>query len=336
MTNLDSIKIKFSNDCLTNVSNSGDIVRKIDRETGNLSKDNIEFSKMAIRGLNNIVINNLSNETILQVSAKILKQNYIAGINKNSIAEVIENVNSYGLININSNKLLERAECLTIDVTDNLKFNSNDTKNLYSILSNMPLAMKYNIDFFNTNSNLGVVWKGTQKSLKDRVICYDKIKDLKRDKSLTSSGYENKVFNDFKDVQRFEQNLVSFKQMRDYYGSNKLENILLSESKANYLKFCKMTENRVDLRLFSEYIGMSFKDIRLLEGDKNLIALNGYDWKRFQNFTKTYCKNNYRAYLIKIRPTFNSIVAELKNKNNYFDKDINIVKEIKQQLLYTG
>ena len=103
-----------------------------------------------------------------------------------------------------------------------------------------------------------------------------------------------------------------------------------------------MTENRVDLRLFSEYIGMSFKDIRLLEGDKNLIALCGYDWKRFQTFTKTHCKNNYRAYLIKIRPTFNSIVAELeKNKNsfkgmNYFQTDINIVKEIKQQLLYTG
>ena len=79
------------------------------------------------------------------------------------------------------------------------------------------MAQKYDISYYRSKSNLGVVWSGKQKTLKDRFIFYDKTKEIKKDKTLFSTYYSNKITNDFIGVNRIEQNLTSLAQIRAYY-----------------------------------------------------------------------------------------------------------------------
>ena len=260
MVRLDSVKILLPNEVINTLSDYGQINKGMFNDK--INKDNVVFSKIQFRGLNKIVVDYVSNETTLEVSAKILKQNYIEGINKNTIVEVIENINETNLINFDTNKFIDSATFLRLDVTDNVKIPGDNTQ-LYKTLANIPLAQKYHTSFYKRKNNLGVVWKGEQTSKKDRFICYDKTKELYRDKSLYSTDYRNKIMNDFVDVNRFEQNLVSFKAIREYYKTNNLKDVLVSDTKANYLKFCKMTNknNVIDLKLFQHFEGMLFKEI---------------------------------------------------------------------------
>ena len=325
MVRLDSVKILLPNEVINTLSDYGQINKGMFNDK--INKDNVVFSKIQFRGLNKIVVDYVSNETTLEVSAKILKQNYIEGINKNTIVEVIENINETNLINFDTNKFIDSATFLRLDVTDNVKIPGDNTQ-LYKTLANIPLAQKYHTTFYKRKNNLGVVWKGEQTSKKDRFICYDKTKELMRELSLNTTDYKNKVINDFKDVNRFEQNLVSFKAIREYYKTNNLKDVLVSDTKANYLKFCKMTNknNVIDLKLFQHFEGMLFKEIRNFLGDKGIIELCHYDWHRIETFVRTHNNDNYRRFIPKLKETYNILNTET---NNFHSE---LITEIKQQL----
>ena len=306
MVNLDSIKLLVSNDTIEFVAKNGQV--ELGHIEGLTYKNKVNFDKIGIRGLNRISIDNLKNTTTIEVSAKILKQNYFEGINKNTLNEVIDNINSHNIVKFNSNNLIDNATILRMDVTDNVKMQLLDRSVLYQTLSTIPLPKIIQTTLWNTKQNLGVCWKGTQTSLKDRIICYDKAIHLKfKDKSLHKTDYCNKVMNDFKDVARFEQNLVSLEAIKGYYKTNVLKNVLISDVKANYLKFDKMTRNNKELVLFDdEYYGMNFKQIRNKLGDERIIDMHNLDWNRILNFIKIHNKNNWCRYqkdLIKVFKT---------------------------------
>ena len=293
------------------------------------NKDKVNFDKIGIRGLNRISIDKLSNTTTIEVSAKILKQNYIEGINKNTINEVIDNINSHNIVKFNSNNLIDNATILRMDVTDNVKMQLLDRTILYKTLSTIPLPKIIQTTLNNTKQNLGVTWKGTQKSLKDRMICYDKAIHLKfKDKSLHKTDYCNKVMNDFKDVARFEQNLTALDKIRGYYKTNNLKDVLTSDVKANYLKFDKMTRDNKELVLFDdEFYGMNFKQIRNRLGDERIIDMHNLDWNRILNFIKIHNKNNWHRYQKELKDVFNKMQQKKGNEQS-------LINTIKKELLY--
>ena len=293
------------------------------------NKDKVNFDKIGIRGLNRISIDKLSNTTTIEVSAKILKQNYIEGINKNTINEVIDNINSHNIVKFNTNNLIDNATLLRMDITDNVKIKLLDRTILYKTLSTIPLPKIIQTTLNNTKQNLGVTWKGTQKSLKDRMICYDKAIHLKfKDKSLHKTDYCNKVMNDFKDVARFEQNLTALDKIRGYYKTNNLKDVLTSDVKANYLKFDKMTRDNKELVLFDdEFYGMNFKQIRNRLGDERIIDMHNLDWNRILNFIKIHNKNNWHRYQKELKDVFNKMQQKKGNEQS-------LINTIKKELLY--
>ena len=293
------------------------------------NKDKVNFDKIGIRGLNRISIDKLSNTTTIEVSAKILKQNYIEGINKNTINEVIDNINSHNIVKFNTNNLIDNATLLRMDITDNVKIKLLDRTILYKTLSTIPLPKIIQTTLWNTKQNLGVCWKGTQTSLKDRFIAYDKTMQLKfKDKTLHITDYANKVMNDFKDVVRFEQNLVSLEAIRGYYKTNNLKDVLISDVKANYLKFDKMTRDNKELVLFDdEFYGMNFKQIRNRLGDERIIDMHNLDWNRILNFIKIHNKNNWHRYQKELKDVFNKMQQKKGNEQS-------LINTIKKELLY--
>ena len=216
-----------------------------------------------------------------------------------------------------------------MDITDNVKIKLLDRTILYKTLSTIPLPKIIQTTLNNTKQNLGVTWKGTQKSLKDRMICYDKAIHLKfKDKSLHKTDYCNKVMNDFKDVARFEQNLTALDKIRGYYKTNNLKDVLTSDVKANYLKFDKMTRDNKELVLFDdEFYGMNFKQIRNRLGDERIIDMHNLDWNRILNFIKIHNKNNWHRYQKELKDVFNKMQQKKGNEQS-------LINTIKKELLY--
>ena len=173
MVRLDSVKILLPNECLNYVSDRG--IQTQDKRGNDIVKDKVSFTNTGIRGLKNIHIDHLRHTTTIELSSKILEGNYIESINKNTITEAIQKINNTNLVRLDLNKVLDNGSFLKIDITDNIKLdNQKQGEMLYRTLANIPLAQKYHTDFWNHNSNLGVVWQGNQKTKKDRIIFYDK------------------------------------------------------------------------------------------------------------------------------------------------------------------
>jgi hypothetical protein len=216
-----------------------------------------------------------------------------------------------------------------MDVTDNVKIKLLDRSVLYKTLSTIPLPKIIQTTLNNTKQNLGVTWKGTQTSKKDRMIAYDKAIQLKfKDKSLHKTDYCNKVMNDFKDVIRFEQNIVTLEAIRGYYKTNNLKDVLISDVKANYLKFDKMTRNNKELVLFDdEFYGMNFKQIRNRLGDERIIDMHNFDWNRILNFIKIHNKNNWHRYHKELKDVLKLLQQKKGNEQS-------LINTIKKELLY--
>ena len=328
MVNLDSIKILVPNGCINSLGTRGEVLNRYDK-LGELYIDKIDYDKLGDRGLNRISIDNLKNTTTIEVSAKILGKDYVQGINKNNIEYVLQTINDKNYVKFNSNSFIDNATLLRMDVTDNVKMQLLDRSILYKTLSTIPLPKIIQTTLWNTKQNLGVCWKGTQTSLKDRFIAYDKSIHLKfKDKTLHITDYANKVMNDFKDVIRFEQNLVSLEAIRGYYKTNNLKDVLISEVKANYLKFDKMTRDNKELVLFEdEYYGMNFKQIRNKLGDERIIDMHNFDWDRILNFIKIHNKNNWCRYQKDLKIVYKAMQQKKGNEQS-------LINTIKKELLY--
>jgi hypothetical protein len=329
MTKLDSVKILVPNSVIKdyNIEASKNNVQYQHIEDVKTIVKNTNTITSDLRGFKQIIIDNQRQTSTIEFSAKILNKNYIQGINKETIKDAIEQINKTDLILLNTDKVIKEGQFLTMDVTDNIKPHY-DKNILFNTFANVPLAQKYKTSFYKTNTNLGVVWKGDQKTKKDRMIFYDKILDLKRDKSLYETDYFDKVFKDFEGVIRCEQNLTSLKTIKTYYSTNKLTDVLNSDIKPNYLKFDKMTQKTsFDLRLFDLFEGMSYKDIVTYFGYKGIYDLNNGDWSRIEIFIKTYNKNNYRRDLRKALNFYN----QFKNDLNHSKPEI--IEHIKNLLL---
>lgn len=326
MVRLDSIKLLVKTDVINSYGN-----QFLDTRTNNgdgiLLSDKSSLNKTGLNGFKNVIIDKRNETASFEFSAKILGSDYFEGINQNTIQSAIENINKTGLIDLNVNKFLDTAEFLKVDVTDNIKPEIINEV-FYKTLASLPIAKKYHVDLYNNKSNLGVVYKGSQKTVRDRMIFYDKPLDLIRDKSLKGLPYANKLFKQFQNVVRVESNHNDFKGIRKHLGTRNLLDALKSNIKPNYDIFTRITDKTtdIDLRLFTQFEGMKFNAIRAYLGDKGIIELCNNDWQQIELFIKVHNKNNYRHYKKTIKSVYNTLNQETKTI------DLNIINHIKQLL----
>ncbi len=326
MVRLDSIKLLVKNDVINSYGN-----QFLDTRTNNgdgiLLSDKSSLNKTGLNGFKNVIIDKRNDTASFEFSAKILGSDYFEGINQNTIHKAIETINKTNLIDLNVNKFLDTAEILRADITDNIKPEING-EIFYKTLASLPIARKYHTNLYNTKSNLGVEYKGTQKTVRDRIIFYDKTMDLIKDKSLRQSPYANQLFKQFQNVVRVESNHSEFEVLRKHLGSRNLLEALKTDIKPNYNVFSRITDktNDIDLRLFSQFEGMKFNAIRGYLGDKGIIELCNNDWQQIELFIRVHNKNNYRHYKKTIKSVYNTLNQETKTI------DLNIINHIKQLL----
>jgi hypothetical protein len=260
---------------------------------------------------------------ILEVSAKALKNDYSEGININTFEQLIDNLNKSNVVKLDASVIYNEGKLLRADVTDNVKFDTYQGKNFYTDMACIPLPNKYDITSYNRVKNLGLVFKGKQKSFKERQIFYDKITELvsnKNGKAFLNSINTSKVFKDFKNTIRTEGNFNQLKTIRKYIGSNELSDVLCSNAKVNYDLFKKITKQADSevLQIFDKYEGMKLSAIIDDIGRKGLIKEANYNWQYIEAYLKHKVPGNYRREIQKFKQKYN----ELKTQNNSMDATI--------------
>lgn len=328
MVNLDSTKILVSSDVVNNFNHNLFIREPKISGEGVIITDKLNLHKdTPIHGLKSIVIDKLNNNLQIELSAKILGNDYPKGININTIDKAVNTINKTGIINFNVSKFIEAAEVLRCDVTDNIKPEIS-SEILFNTLAVLPIAKKYHVDLYKSKINLGVVWKGNQKTIRDRQIFYDKIKDIQRDKFFKGNPT---ILKAFKGIVRCESNHAQFRQLNKLFGTRNLLGMLTSEAKINHDIFERITNRTtdIDMRLFSQFEGMKFSAIRNYLGDKGIIDLCNNNWEQISLFVRVHNPNNYKGskgYLNTIKKVYNQLNTETKQV------DLQLINHIKQLL----
>ena len=328
METIDSFKLLLNPDCIRDIQQI-----RFDRQTFNpgANPDGKMFSITPAPIKDILVLNNLEtglkrieydmqkDSLIIEGSAKILHDQYMEGITANTIERVFDQINHTGVIDLNPAKSIETGILLRGDITRNIEVDY-PVSEYTGALGLMPVNDKYIIDRYKG----ATVFRGKQKTFKERMIVYDKATEVKRDKEMR--GYIKNIGN----IARVETNLAQQKRIRYYFDTNILQGILMHPVKPNYLLFEKITHRAPNevLELFDRY-----KDTKGLaellknEGMRNIIRILNFDIELIKQFISKQVKGNIRSrYLPEWIAVINQMYQEagLKNLNTgYYTKLIN-------------
>jgi hypothetical protein len=325
MTKLDSIKVKVPNDCILGLGDRFITTNIVDAKENQLQNKS-SLTTTGVLGFKSAIVDNRQQQTIFEFSAKILGADYFEGIHLGTIQQVADTINNSKLLTIDPYKFIESAEVLKLDATDNLRPEITGEK-LYNTLALLPISKKYKVTHYESNTTLGIEWWGQQKTKRDRMILYDKTKDLIRDKELRKQPYAVKVFNDFKDVVRVESNHAQLKSLRQLYGSTNLLDILGSNARVNYQRFTSITAKTTDIRLFTEFDGMKWNEIVKREGFRGICERCNMDWFLIDRFIRIHNTHNYRGVRPELRAYYNTL-----NQNTRI-VEFDVIQHIKDLLL---
>jgi len=327
MTKLDSIKVKVPNDCILGLGDRFITTNIVDAK-GNELQNKSSLTTTGVVGFKSSIVDNRQQHTIFEFSAKILGGDYFQGIHLGTIQQVADTINNSKLLTIDPYKFIESAEVLKLDATDNLRPEITGEK-LYNTLALLPISKKYKVTHYESKTKLGIEWWGQQKTVRDRMILYDKTKNLIGDKELRKQPYAVKVFNDFKDVVRVETNHAKLKDLRQLYGSTNLLDILGSNARVNYQRFTSITNKTTEIRLFTEFDGMKWNEIVKREGFRGICERCNMDWFLIDRFIRIHNTNNYRSVRPELRAYYNTL-----NQNTRI-VDFDVIQHIKE-LLYAA
>lgn len=306
MIRIDSVKLKLPTDVILGYSDMLKHTQEL--EVGKVTKvTKSSTNKMAQLGLKKVTItqnskNESENGCVIECSSKILKQDYFNMITQDSLEQFIEQINYSQLIRFDKNKFIDSALVLSCDITKNIQLENNaSVLNYLSSVAILPIGDKHNVYNYKSIGNKGVTWNGKQTSFKERMTFYSKELDVKRDKQLQKYLTSNQL-KQFNNVLRTETNFTQFATIRKYTNSNSLllKDILLSTENPNLLVFDKITKRinfDIDLRLFTEWEGMTLQQIEKLEGSKNIVKLLGGDMTKIRSFLESKVKGKISRYI---------------------------------------
>lgn len=309
-------------------------------------------------GLGGISIDNKRQVVSISGSAKLLGENYLEGIHKNTFAQYIDTINQLGIIELDVYKTFELGIYHKIDTTNNIDMGlvydlNSQWSDILGYLCIAKMNERFDIDEYDRKHNQGITYIGDQQE-KNRLIMYRKHTDLSRSKD--KKGISNKQFfatiknpvkflESTKDILRVEQNLTSFRAIRERLNvdSTSIQNILQNGINPNPYMLDKITQphrqNQL-LMLFNEYNPETHKiqDIIELEGMKNIIRQFNYCDKTIKKLIKRYTSQHmFRYYWSggkKSITPFRPLIDELKSKDSNKDPQVNqVVEYIRQSML---
>jgi hypothetical protein len=332
MVKFDTLKLKFSSDVIEDINL--DFFYSVEKKTmeDDLLSKKLVLAKQSYLGLKNIEFNCLGKDTIaegvIELSAKILKQNYYDLINKNTIEQVVDNLNSYNFVKFDKYRFIDTVEVCRADVTENLKV-SRDVGEYISLLQTCNVNPKYRVERY---KNEAIVFKKNVISYKERMIFYDKYKELSKD------TIEARLLNieKFRNVLRCENNIASFDRLRknfDLQGEKIfLKELLESKKQVNYETFSKIinANNQLLMKMNSEeFQNMGLYQIEKRLGQEFIIMCFDFDLNRVFEFLKSKNKSRPQAY--NCFRQYKKIWQEMRMK---LQENLNIeaIKEIKELL----
>lgn len=290
MTSIDTYKLSFDLGIVKDIALSryDTSERKKGRNDNELfnveSPSNTIYScdKLGL-GIQRIQVNGSTNEVILKGSAKVLRDQYYEGINLNTWERVIQGYNDTGLIKLDPVDVLNNAKLLSVDVSANMVMDQEPWQYI-TAMNMIKVNEKYKVEpWKNQGKNVnGISFRGNQRSFKERLIFYDKEKELNNTKELRQYSDQ------YKNVLRAEMNFTEFRRIRHYYEKNTLQAVLNSKVNANYLLFEKINSkaSMAILRLFQgHYEGMTPLQLIKERGMETIIKEDCHmDWDTVNEF----------------------------------------------------
>jgi len=321
MISIDSNKILIPFDCIDSFDSNAFFNKPIFK-AGNLLQNKYTANGI-IPGLKSIEVNPTANKVVIETSAKILKDNYLQGINVNTIEQYVDSINSTNLIHIKRAKI-DQAKLLAVDTTQNIAW--NDRTSFSDLIHSIQLSSvnpKYTSSLFNEKNNKGLVFTGNQKTVKTRMIMYDKFTELtaKKDNQefLKSCSNPYQLIENSKGIIRVEQNTTSFKSIRDRLSvsNNDLMTVLASTANPNFKLLDTITSlhSLEQLELFERYRDkeMTIGEIVRMEGMRNIIEKCAYDKNLLKEFLKSLSdKWDSWYYDRNGKPGFKTVLQRMK------------------------
>jgi hypothetical protein len=328
-------------------------------KNGNIIKDihSVSSSDLPI-GLGHLSIDNKRQVVNISGSAKLLSDNYLDGIHKNTFAQYIDSINQLGIIELDPYKVFEQGIYHKIDTTNNVDMGMlydlhTQWSDILGYLTIAKMNTRFDIDEYDRKDNQGITYIGKQDE-RNRLIMYRKYLDLSRSKD--KKGISNKQFfatiknpikflESTKNIIRVEQNITSFKSIRERLKieSNSIQSVLENGINPNPYMLDKITqphrENQL-LMVFNDYNpeDHSIQDVIQLEGIKNIIRSANYDESTLKKFVKRYTTESMfrwwwyggKKSIIPFRP----LIDELKKKDSNKDPQVNqVIEYIRQSML---
>ena len=294
MVSIDSNKIQLPFDCLAAFAKDS-FYGKPTTKAGETLQEKYSITN-PMPGLKSIAVFP-GNKVIIETSAKLLKDNYLKGINLNTLDQYVDSINSTGLIHIKRANI-DKAQMLLADTTQNIAWNEKTSfSDLIHSIQLCSVNPKYSTDLFNERNNKGLVFRGNQKTIKCRMILYDKYTELiakKENKDfLSSCANPNKLLASAKGIIRVEQNNTSFKSIRDRLKitDRSILSVLNSCANPNYKLLQDITSlhSLEQLELFERYRNtqMTIGEIVKMEGMRTIVEKCNYDKNLVKEFLKS-------------------------------------------------
>lgn len=244
-----------------------------------------------VSGLKRIEIDNRTNTVQLELSAKILLDNYFDLININTIEQVFDTINKTGIIEIDKSRLNDFS-VHSLDFTQNLK--GQEQPHVYMDTCRMIINGKYITETYkgtgdNRHKN-GIVFRGKQKSFKERMIVYTKADEIKKDKKFIQSLNNSlKVISQFNGITRVENNVCQHRKIRELTGvNNRLIDILTATATPNYKLFQKIKgKDFIQTELFRLPDSMKLYEIEKEYGRRHIIQELNFDIDLIKDFIKS-------------------------------------------------
>lgn len=221
----------------------------------------------------------------ISFSAKILGGRYIEGLNLETVNRVAPALRP--IVQIDPDALLD-ATLWAIDSTDNIR--PKDVRRAILATSQIgSMNVRYRFSDYGGQGQQGFVFQARAKTKDERLIGYDKVREMTGKREALDLGIEN-----FAGVLRIESNIRHREQMREFLGfeeSYTFRDALESKRKPNILMFDKIIGGSSSLlarlnRIHrTEGVGMEhFKNIAF----DQIIELHGGNWRAIEKYIRLH------------------------------------------------
>lgn len=183
MQNLDSPKLLIPTSAIDSYDSDSFIVGSKYYPKSQATRTTLTLDQNCIDkiGLKSVIINKDLDTATVEFSAKALREQYPLGINSNTIEQAIENISGQA-VRFNTSKLLDTAQVLRADFTENLPISGDIRLYTASLGAYRYLNSKYDFRTYNTKNNESVVItkRSRSKGYTNRLTGYNKPGDNSR------------------------------------------------------------------------------------------------------------------------------------------------------------